>query len=105
MKLYFRGTGDQASFPGGSVIKNPPVNAGEVGLTPGLGRFPRRRKWQPTPVFLPGKSQGQRTLVGYSPRGHRESDTTEGVNNRDQACFLIQTFSFRCWQEGMERDG
>ena len=35
------------------------------------------RKWQPTPVLLPGKSHGWRILVGYSPRGHKESDTTE----------------------------
>ena len=37
----------------------------------------RRRKWQPTAVFLPGESHGRRSLVGYSPRGHKESDTTE----------------------------
>ena len=36
-----------------------------------------RRKWQPTAVLLPGKSHGQRSLVGYSPRGLKESDTTE----------------------------
>ena len=36
-----------------------------------------RRKWQPTPVFLPGEFQGQRSLVGHSPQGHKESDTTE----------------------------
>ena len=36
-------------------------------------RFPWRRKWQPTPVFLPGESHGQRSLVGSSPRGHKES--------------------------------
>ena len=35
------------------------------------------RKWQPTPVFLPGESHGQRSLSGYSPWGHKESDTTE----------------------------
>ena len=40
-----------------------------------LGREdPRRRKWQPTPIFLPGESHGQRSLVGYSPWGHKESD-------------------------------
>ena len=38
---------------------------------------PRRRKWQPVPVFLPGESHGQRNLVGYSPWGHKELDTTE----------------------------
>ena len=37
---------------------------------------PWRRKWPPSPVFLPGKSHGQRSLEGYSPRGHKESDTT-----------------------------
>ena len=39
-----------------------------------------RRKWQPTPVFLPGKSHGQRSLVGYSPWGCKESDTTEWLH-------------------------
>ena len=39
-----------------------------------------RRKWQPTPVFLPGKSHGRRSLVGYSPRGRQESDTTERLH-------------------------
>ena len=38
---------------------------------PWLGKIPWRRKWQPTPVFLPGKSCGQRSLAGYSPRGHK----------------------------------
>ena len=45
----------------------------DLGLIPGLGKFPWRRAWQPTPVFLPGESQGQRSLVGYSPWGHRET--------------------------------
>ena len=39
-----------------------------------------RRKWQPTPVFLPGKSHGRRSLVGYSPWGREESDTTERLH-------------------------
>ena len=39
-----------------------------------------RRKWQPTPVFLPGESHGQRSLVGYSPWGHKESDMTERLH-------------------------
>ena len=40
-------------------------------------KIPWRRKWQPTPVFLPGEFQGQRSLAGYSPWGHRELNTTE----------------------------
>ena len=42
-----------------------------------VGKIPWRRIWQPTPVFLPGKLHGQRSLVGYSLWGHKESDTTE----------------------------
>ena len=45
-------------------------------LKEGLMPF-MRRKWQPTPVFLPGESHGQRSLVGYKPWGRKESDTTE----------------------------
>ena len=44
---------------------------------PWVGKTPWRRKWQPTPVLLPGKSHGWRILVGYSPWGSIESDTTE----------------------------
>ena len=40
-------------------------NAGDLGLIPRSGRIPWRRKWQPTPVFLPGESHGQRNLAGY----------------------------------------
>ena len=39
-----------------------------------IRKIPWRRKWQPTPVLLPGKSQGQSSLEGYSPQGHKESD-------------------------------
>ena len=53
---------------------------GDLGSIPGSGRFPWRRQWHPTPVFLPGKSHGRRSLVGYSPRGHKESDTTERLH-------------------------
>jgi len=48
------------------------------GLNPGLPYC--RRQWQPTPVLLPGKSHGQRSVVGYSPWGHKESDTTEQLH-------------------------
>ena len=43
-------------------------------------KIPWRRKWQPTPVLLPGESHGRRSLVGYSPRGRKESDTTERLH-------------------------
>ena len=60
-----------------TVVKNLLGSAGDardVGLIPGLGRF-WNRKWQPTPVFLPGKYYGQRSLMGYSPWGCKESVT------------------------------
>ena len=47
------------------------------GFDPWVGKIPWKRKWQPTPVFLPGESHGWRSLVGYSPRGCKESDRTE----------------------------
>ena len=46
-------------------------------FNPWVGKISWRRKWQPTPVFLSGKSHGQRSLVGYSPRRCKDSDTTE----------------------------
>jgi len=50
------------------VVKNPPANAGNgLGFDPWVGELPWRREWQPTPVFSPGESHGQRSLVGYSP--------------------------------------
>ena len=52
------------------VVKNPPTSAEDVrdaGLIPGLGRCPGEVAWQPAPVFLPGESDGQKSLVGCSP--------------------------------------
>ena len=46
-----------------------------------LGKIPWRRAWQPTPVFSPGESHGQRNLAGYSPWGCKGSDTTEATKH------------------------
>ena len=56
-------------FPGGSVVKELTCKVGGMGLTPGLGSAPGERKWQPTPVFLLGKSSEQRNLASYCPWG------------------------------------
>ena len=53
------------NFPTGSVGKESACNAGDPGFDPWVGKIPWRRKWQPTPLFLPGKSHGQRNLLGY----------------------------------------
>ena len=57
-------------FPGGSVVKNPPANARDTGSIPGSGIFPGEGNGSPFQWFLPGRSHGQRSLVGYSPRGY-----------------------------------
>ena len=62
-------------FPGGSMVKNPPASAGDVGSIPGSNKITWRRKWQRTPVFLPGKFYGQRSLVGCSPWGAESAKT------------------------------
>ena len=52
-----------------------------------VGKMPWRRAWQPTPVFLPGESHGQRILVGYNPWGGKESNTTEHTHTRQFRIF------------------
>ena len=58
------------------------------GFNPWVRNIPQRRKWQPTPVFLPGKSHRQRSLVGYSPWDPKESDTTEQLTLSLLTAFL-----------------
>ena len=69
-------------FPGAKAVKNPPVNPGDTGdgdtdLIPGSGRFPWSRKWQPTLGFLSGELYQQKSLAGYRPWNHKQSDMTE----------------------------
>ena len=63
-------------FPGGSDGKESVCSERDLSSTPGSG-IPSSTKWQPSSVFLPGESHGQRSLVGYSPWGDKELDTTE----------------------------
>ena len=62
-------------FPGGSDGRASACNVVDPGLTPGSGRSLGGRKWQPTPVFLPGKLHGQWSLVGYIVHGVTKSQT------------------------------
>ena len=55
------------------------AQSGRPGFNPWVGQIPWRRKWQPTPVVLPGESYRQRSLAGYSLWGHKESDMTESL--------------------------
>ena len=59
------------------MVKNPSAMQEDPVWVPGLGRSPGEGKWLPTPVFLPGEFHGQSSLVGYSPKGCKESDPTE----------------------------
>ena len=73
----------KCGFPDGSVGKESACNAGDTGDVEfdfWVGKIPWRRKWQSTPVFLPGKSHGQRRLVGYNPLGSQKLDTTERLS-------------------------
>ena len=86
-------------YPGSSVVKNSPGNAGDRGkvcLISGRipGRIPWRRKWQLTPVFLPGKSHGQRSVVGYSSWGHKETQPSTHT-----ACFYILITHFKVFSQ------
>ena len=56
------------------------LQCGRPRFDPWVGKIPWRREWQPTPVFLPGESHGWRSLVGYSPQAHKESDRTERLH-------------------------
>ena len=82
------------------VVKNLP--AMQETQVQSLGwKSPWKRKWQPTLVFLPGKSHLQRSLAGYNPRGHKELDTTEQLNVHANACTYKDTHThiFLPWEE------
>ena len=85
--LYFSPNLSILFFPGGTSGKKKKKKTKHLfcqqrrhkrrEFNPGIRKIPWRRTWQLTPVFLPGESLGQRSLVGYGPKGHKDSDTTE----------------------------
>ena len=78
------------------VVKGPPASAGGdckgPGFDPWVGKVPWRRARQPIPVFLPGESHGQKSLVGCSPWGRTKSDMTEQLSTH--ALLLVLGFFF-----------
>ena len=68
----------------GGTRKGSACQGRRLRFDPWVRKIPRRRKWQPTPLFLLGEFHGQRSLAGYSPWGHNESDMTEQLNNNNQ---------------------
>ena len=67
---------------------------------PWVRKIPWRRKWQATPVFLPGESHGQRSLAGYSPWGHKELDMTESSHMETESRLLIAWNWSGCGETG-----
>ena len=67
-------------------------NAGDLGWIPGSGRSLGEGKWQPTPVLLPGEFHGSRSLVGYSPWGHKEWDMNERLQDSLSMGFSRQEY-------------
>ena len=72
----------------GSMVKESACQGRRCGFHPWVGKIPWRRAWQPTPVFWPGKSHGQRSLEGYNSWGCKESDTTWQLNNKSKGSQL-----------------
>ena len=78
-------------FPVGARGKEPAQQCRRHkrhGFFPWAGKIPWRRKWQPTPVFLPGESHGQRRLAGYSPWGGKELDTEATSHERNRKIIM-----------------
>ena len=74
------------------LVNNLPAIAGNM-FHPWVGMIPWRRKWQPSPGFLPGQSREQRSLVVYSPEGGKELDTTEHAHTQYvSSCAFRQSF-------------
>ena len=73
-RLHFTQRASQVSLE----VMNLPASAEDkrCRFDPWVGTIPWNRKWHPTPLFLPGEAHGQRSLAGYSPRSHKELDTT-----------------------------
>ena len=74
--MYQACSNGQKGFPGGSLVKNSPAEQ-EMWVQSLGWKDPLEKKMQPTLVFLPEKFQGQRSLTGYSPWGHKELDMTQ----------------------------
>ena len=80
-------------IPGGTHGKEPTCQCRKHKrhvFDPWVWKIPWRRKWQPTPVLLPGESLGQRSLAGYSPWDHKESDTTERLSTALAALKVLK---------------
>ena len=88
---------NRVEYPVGDKCLNAAAFCGWPRFNPWVGKSPWRRQWHPTPVVLPRKSHGQRRLVGYSPWGRKESDTTEWLHF--SLFLLFGTWLSSHWQQ------
>ena len=91
-----QGFGEANVYAEALVVKNLPVSAGNKRhrFSPWVRKIPWNRKWQLTLVFLPGESHGQRSLAGYSPWSHKESDMTERLSTH-----TVKGQAHCCWNQ------
>ena len=87
------------------MVKSICLQCGRPRFDPWVGKIPWRRKWQSTPGFLPGESQGQRSLVGYSPQGRKELDTTERLHLHLHAEYIMRIAGLEEVQAGIQIAG
>ena len=83
--------------------KEPACQCQSRAFDPWVGKIPWKRKWQPSPVFLPGKSHGQRSLGGYRPRAAKELDVTERLNSSTCDGLLLNQCSALPWGPRVHR--
>ena len=84
-------------FPGGASGKEPTCQCRRHETRGSIpGKMSLRRKWQPTPIFLPGEFHGQRSLAGYSPWGGKESDTTKHMCTVFQPATIKKLHASTC---------
>ena len=90
-----------SSFPDGASGKEPSYHCRRCKrhvFDPWVRKIPWKRAWQPTPVFFPGESHGQRSLTGYNPWGCKESDRTEAIQQCTQTdlgscpCLILTSY-------------
>ena len=89
-------------FPGGAGGKESACQCRRwrtCGFHPSVGKIPWSRKWQPVPVFLPGKFYGQRSLAAYSPWDHRESDMTKWLSTTHTGAMLLNQVKSVHWKD------
>ena len=93
------------NFPGGSDGKSVCLQYGRPGFNPWAGKILWRRKWQPTLIFLPVESHGQRSLADYSPRGHNESDMTECAYHVCKLRHHLDSLKHKEMSQGVKAQG